>query len=181
MLEVISQSSYVIQTITKLLRLMLVASGRAPSTFLRSSCFLYLRTFAPVPTPLGNRLALFLRSSLSAQRKRKFRSSSYDKSTSAPLSLCFLYLVRSSPVCTKLNGRLRFSCNKNKYNRKEFLIMFKYMREDIASVFENDPAARSKIEVVLTYAGLHAIWSHRMAHFFFKKKLYFIARVISQV
>lgn len=55
------------------------------------------------------------------------------------------------------------------------------MREDIASVFENDPAARSKIEVVLTYAGLHAIWSHRMAHFFFKKKLYFIARVISQV
>lgn len=59
--------------------------------------------------------------------------------------------------------------------------MFKYMREDIASVFENDPAARSKIEVVLTYAGLHAIWSHRMAHFFFKNKLYFIARVISQV
>lgn len=59
--------------------------------------------------------------------------------------------------------------------------MFKYMREDIASVFENDPAARSKIEVVLTYAGLHAIWSHRMAHFFFKKKLYFIARLISQV
>lgn len=55
------------------------------------------------------------------------------------------------------------------------------MREDIASVFENDPAARSKIEVVLTYAGLHAIWSHRLAHFFFKKKLYFIARVISQV
>src|SRR5699024_9648627 len=51
----------------------------------------------------------------------------------------------------------------------------------IASVFENDPAARSKIEVVLTYAGLHAIWLHRMAHFFFKKKLYFIARVISQV
>ena len=60
MLEVISQSSYVIQTITKLLRLMLVASGRAPSTFLCSSCFLYLRTFAPVPTPLGDRLALFL-------------------------------------------------------------------------------------------------------------------------
>ena len=66
MLEVISQSSYVIQTITKLLRLMLVASGRAPSTFLCSSCFLYLRTFAPVPTPLSDRLALFLLSSLSA-------------------------------------------------------------------------------------------------------------------
>src|SRR5699024_253711 len=59
MLEVISQSSYVIQTITKLLRLMLVASGQAPSTFPCSSCFLYLRTFAPVPTPLINRLSLF--------------------------------------------------------------------------------------------------------------------------
>ena len=51
---------------------MLVASGRAPSTFLCSSCFLYLRTFAPVPTPLSDRLALFLLSSLSAQLLANF-------------------------------------------------------------------------------------------------------------
>ena len=82
MLEVISQSSYVIQTITKLLRLMLVASGQAPSTFLCSSCFLYLRTFAPVPTPLGNHLSLFF-VQLKHLASSKFRSSSYDKSTSA--------------------------------------------------------------------------------------------------
>lgn len=59
--------------------------------------------------------------------------------------------------------------------------MFSRMKEDIAVVFEQDPAATSKLEVVLTYAGLHAIWSHRMAHAFYKKKLFFLARVISQV
>ncbi|WP_313892866.1 serine O-acetyltransferase [Psychrobacillus sp.] len=59
--------------------------------------------------------------------------------------------------------------------------MFSRMKEDIAVVFEQDPAATSKLEVVLTYAGLHAIWSHRVAHAFYKKKLFFLARVISQV
>lgn len=59
--------------------------------------------------------------------------------------------------------------------------MFKRIREDIANIFENDPAARSVLEVVLTYAGLHAIWSHRIAHWFFKRKFFFIARAISQI
>lgn len=59
--------------------------------------------------------------------------------------------------------------------------MFKRMREDIATIFENDPAARSTIEVVLTYSGLHAIWSHRIAHALYKRKFYFIARSISQI
>jgi serine O-acetyltransferase len=55
------------------------------------------------------------------------------------------------------------------------------MKEDIAVVFEQDPAATSMLEVVLTYSGLHAIWSHRIAHAFYKKKLFFLARVISQI
>jgi serine O-acetyltransferase len=59
--------------------------------------------------------------------------------------------------------------------------MFKRMKEDIEVVFEQDPAARSYLEVILTYSGLHAIWSHRLAHAFFKRKFYFIARVISQI
>lgn len=59
--------------------------------------------------------------------------------------------------------------------------MFKRMKEDIDNIFENDPAARSVLEVVLTYSGLHATWSHRIAHWFFKRKFYFIARCISQV
>lgn len=44
--------------------------------------------------------------------------------------------------------------------------MFKHIKSDIRAVFDNDPAARSRFEVVFTYAGLHAIWAHRMAHSF---------------
>lgn len=59
--------------------------------------------------------------------------------------------------------------------------MFHMMKEDIKVIFEQDPAARSYIEVILTYSGLHAIWSHRIAHFFHKRKFYFLARFISQI
>lgn len=59
--------------------------------------------------------------------------------------------------------------------------MFRRIKEDIEVVFEQDPAARSYLEVILTYSGLHAIWAHRVAHAFFKRKLFFLARVISQV
>ncbi|MCM3598901.1 serine O-acetyltransferase [Metabacillus idriensis] len=59
--------------------------------------------------------------------------------------------------------------------------MFKMLKEDIEVVFEQDPAARSYLEVILTYSGLHAIWAHRLAHAFFRRNLFFIARVISQV
>jgi serine O-acetyltransferase len=59
--------------------------------------------------------------------------------------------------------------------------MFSRMKEDIEVVFEQDPAARRVLEVVLTYSGLHAIWSHRIAHALFKRKFFFLARVVSQV
>ena len=59
--------------------------------------------------------------------------------------------------------------------------MFRNLKEDIKVIFEQDPAARSYIEVILTYSGLHAIWSHRLAHALHKRKFYFLARVVSQV
>lgn len=59
--------------------------------------------------------------------------------------------------------------------------IFKRMREDMDVVFEQDPAARTYLEVFLTYSGLHAIWAHRIAHALYKRKLYFIARLISQI
>ncbi|MGY4109982.1 serine O-acetyltransferase [Aeribacillus sp. SP014] len=59
--------------------------------------------------------------------------------------------------------------------------MWKILKEDVEVVFDQDPAARSYLEVILTYSGLHAIWAHRLAHAFYKRKLYFIARVISQI
>lgn len=62
--------------------------------------------------------------------------------------------------------------------------MFKFLKllkEDIDVVFDQDPAARNRFEVILTYSGVHAIWGHRIAHAFQKRKLYFIARLISQI
>lgn len=59
--------------------------------------------------------------------------------------------------------------------------MFKKFKEDIDVIFEQDPAARSYLEVILTYSGLHAIWSHRIAHALYKRKFYFLARLISQI
>ncbi|PLS15519.1 serine O-acetyltransferase [Bacillus sp. M6-12] len=59
--------------------------------------------------------------------------------------------------------------------------MFKMLKEDIEVVFDQDPAARSYLEVILTYSGLHAIWSHRLAHAFYRRKFFFLARAISQI
>lgn len=59
--------------------------------------------------------------------------------------------------------------------------MFRQLKEDIALVKERDPAARSSFEIWLTYSGLHAVRSYRVAHWFYKKKLFTIARVISQI
>jgi serine O-acetyltransferase len=59
--------------------------------------------------------------------------------------------------------------------------MFAKLKEDIAVVFEQDPAARSYIEVMLTYSGLHAIWAHRLAHALYKRRFYFLARSLSQI
>ncbi|MEB8211036.1 serine O-acetyltransferase [Staphylococcus succinus] len=48
-------------------------------------------------------------------------------------------------------------------------------------VFEQDPAARTTLEVITSYAGIHAVWSHLIAHELYKKKKYVLARLISQV
>lgn len=53
------------------------------------------------------------------------------------------------------------------------------LKKDIRVVFERDPAARSVIEVVLCYQGLHAIWFYRIAHWFYNRNLILIPRLIS--
>ncbi|KAA6443518.1 serine O-acetyltransferase [Bacillus atrophaeus] len=60
-------------------------------------------------------------------------------------------------------------------------MFFKMLKEDIDTVFDQDPAARSYFEVILTYSGLHAIWAHRIAHALYKRKFYFLARLVSQI
>ena len=59
--------------------------------------------------------------------------------------------------------------------------LFKNLRSDIEAVFANDPAARSVFEVIFTYSGLHALWAHRIAHWFYGKNFKTIARIISQI
>lgn len=58
--------------------------------------------------------------------------------------------------------------------------MFSKFRADWNAVFRNDPAARNAWEV-LTYAGLHAVTWHRVAHFFWMRNFKFLARLISQI
>lgn len=64
------------------------------------------------------------------------------------------------------------------------IINFEYLKkqfnEEIESVKRRDPAARSALEIVLTYSGLHAILAYRVAHKLYEKKLYLAARIISQ-
>ena len=59
--------------------------------------------------------------------------------------------------------------------------MFASMREDIAAVKDRDPAARSALEVVLLYSGLHALWGYRFHHWLWIHGWQFPARALSQV
>jgi len=54
--------------------------------------------------------------------------------------------------------------------------MFNQLKEDINIVFDRDPAARNKLEVVTTYPGFHAILLHRLNHWLWQAKLKFISR-----
>lgn len=58
--------------------------------------------------------------------------------------------------------------------------MLRQFRSDVQAVFENDPAARSRFEVIFTYSGVHAIWAHRLAHALYKRRWFTLARIISQ-
>ncbi len=58
--------------------------------------------------------------------------------------------------------------------------MFKRIMEDIQAVKDRDPAAKSTLEIFFLYPGVKAIRMHRRAHFFYKHKMFFLARLISQ-
>ena len=59
--------------------------------------------------------------------------------------------------------------------------MFKSLREDIEAVFQRDPAARSRVEVLLCYPGLHALIFHRPAHALWRRGWLATARFVSQI
>lgn len=64
---------------------------------------------------------------------------------------------------------------------REVGILFRTLREDIQTVFDRDPAARSWLEVISCYPGLHALWLHRISHFLWCRKLRFLARLLSHI
>ena len=61
------------------------------------------------------------------------------------------------------------------------MLMFTRLREDIACVFERDPAARSKLEVLTLYPGLHAVWLHRLSHRLWKWRWHWLARMLAHL
>ncbi len=65
--------------------------------------------------------------------------------------------------------------------RKPRLSWWGVLQRDIHSVFDRDPAARSTLEVILWYPGLHALWGYRLAHWFWQRGIKLLGRGISQV
>ena len=61
------------------------------------------------------------------------------------------------------------------------IFFFSVAPKEMSNILQRDPAARNYFEVIFLYPGLHAIVSHRYAHFFYKHKLFLLARVISQI
>ena len=60
-------------------------------------------------------------------------------------------------------------------------MIFDNIRYDVEAVRQRDPAARSFLEVLLLYQGVHALIMHRIAHRFYRRRHFFIARLISQI
>jgi serine O-acetyltransferase len=65
--------------------------------------------------------------------------------------------------------------------RFEMIKFFRMIKEDIQSVFDRDPAARSTIEILTSYPGLHAIWGYRITHWLWRHRVRLLARWSSHV
>jgi serine O-acetyltransferase len=59
--------------------------------------------------------------------------------------------------------------------------LFRQLKDDIHSIYERDPAARSDLEIIFTYPGLHALWGYRVGHWLWMHRLKFLGRLSSHV
>lgn len=59
--------------------------------------------------------------------------------------------------------------------------MFGRIKEDIYAALQNDPAARSKLEIILCYPGVHALWMYRISHYLWGKGWILLSRFISHI
>ncbi len=60
-------------------------------------------------------------------------------------------------------------------------MFFKLIKSDIRAARERDPACRSTLDVIFSYPGVHAVFFHRIAHKLWKRKLFFLARLLSHI
>jgi hypothetical protein len=60
-------------------------------------------------------------------------------------------------------------------------IMFDYLKQDISIVFDRDPAARTRFEILTTYPGVHALILHRFSHWLWNARLYWLGRFFSHI
>jgi len=56
---------------------------------------------------------------------------------------------------------------------------FTYIKEDLETALKQDPAARNKVEVFLTYPGVHAVWNYRISHWLWQRNIKLLARLFS--
>lgn len=59
--------------------------------------------------------------------------------------------------------------------------MFNHLKEDISIVFDRDPAARTHFEILTTYPGVHALIMHRISHWLWNKRFYWLGRMLSHI
>ena len=59
--------------------------------------------------------------------------------------------------------------------------MLSRIREDVRAVRDRDPAARSALEIILSYPGMHAIWGHRLTHWLWQRNAKLAARVLAEI
>ena len=64
---------------------------------------------------------------------------------------------------------------------ENFNKVIEQFKSDMESVKRRDPAARTTLEILLTYSGLHAVAAYRVSHYSYKKKMFLTARIISQL
>jgi serine O-acetyltransferase len=69
----------------------------------------------------------------------------------------------------------------NTFNNVTRENLFVRLRHDVRSALERDPAARSSLEVLLGYSGLHALWGYRLAHWLWQHNLKLVGRLLSQL
>ena len=88
--------------------------------------------------------------------------------------------IKTCAACRKkcASGKLFLSLSKLPGMTKSFI---DEVKDDISSVLARDPAAKSKIEVLLLYSGVHALLAYRVSHKLYVSKHYFSARLVSQL